>query len=211
MKKYFKILAITLALVITLGSTGVFAAGTENKNKYVKPEKFIYGDVDLDGSVTVKDATLIQKGLAKVTYVTAVQRHLADPDGTGYSIKNATAIQKYLAKYKTTTPWNTEIPMASQDEFSACISLDDMFLGEVISIHPKANMELTHEYTLEDFPEYNFSKIEKSTILDGKYVFYNLYLENPSKENLFNALKALDYRAHLDLASADPDSYDLPA
>ena len=54
MKKYFKILAITLALVITLGSTGVFAAGTENKNKYVKPEKFIYGDVDLDGNVTVR-------------------------------------------------------------------------------------------------------------------------------------------------------------
>ena len=38
MKKYFKILAITLALVITLGSVGVFAAGAEDGNEYIKPE-----------------------------------------------------------------------------------------------------------------------------------------------------------------------------
>ena len=99
MKVYIKFISFVLALVIALAGVSVFCASAE-ETTYTQPEKFIYGDVDLDGSVTVKDATLIQKGLAKVTYVTAVQRYLADPEGTGYSVKNATAIQKYLAKYE---------------------------------------------------------------------------------------------------------------
>ena len=207
MKKYFKIFAFTLALVIALGSVGVFAAGAEDESKYVQPERFIYGDVDLDGSVTVKDATLIQKGLAKVTYVTAVQRYLADPDGTGYSIKNATAIQKYLAKYETTTPWNTEIIMASQDEFSNAVWDVDNYNGDKISVHPLPNFELTYEYALEDFPEYIFCKIERKTLNKGKYVYYNLYLTEPSKNNVLEAVKALDYRANIDLDCVELDYY----
>lgn len=204
MKKYFKILAITLALVITLGSTGVFAAGTENKNKYVKPEKFIYGDVDLDGSVTVKDATLIQKGLAKVTYVTAVQRYLADPDGTGYSIKNATAIQKYLAKYKTSTPWNTEIIMASQDEFSKSVSTSGNYENHRFIIGVKQINGI--DYAKGDFPELNLKSIETYAEFDNiKITAYYLYLEAPSKENVLNAIKELDYRANIDILWAEPD------
>ena len=200
MKKYFKILVITLSLVITLGSAGVFAAGAEDENEYIKPEKFIYGDVDLDGSVTVKDATLIQKGLAKVTYVTAVQRHLADPDGTGYSIKNATAIQKYLAKYKTTTPWNTEIPMASQDEFSGAVDYNAQYADYKITLMFKTNN--TTDYSLKDFPEYDFESVERITEL--KPHIYRLKLSNPSKENVIEAIKALDYRANLDLLYVGP-------
>ena len=211
MKKYFKILAFTLALVIALGSMGVFAAGAEGESKYVQSEKFIYGDVDLDGSVTVKDATLIQKGLAKVTYVTAVQRYLADPDGTGYSVKNATAIQKYLAKYETTTPWNTEIIMASQDEFSGMISKNDLYWGEFISVRPISNYEFSYEYTLEDFPEYKFSKIEKFGSEEWGFVTYLLYLEEPGKEQLMDAIKTLDYRANLDLQNVHPDGYAVAA
>ena len=200
MKKYIKILAFTLALIITLGSAGVFAAGAEDENEYIKPEKFIYGDVDLDGNVTVKDATLIQKGLAKVTYVTAVQRYLADPDGTGFSVKNATAIQKYLAKYEASPLFGAELTMASQDEFSSAIwDGIDTYEKNSIVVYPKDN--ITFDYNVEDFPEYNFSKIEKHVLNYSKITFYFLYLEEPSKENAVEALKALDYRANIDLES----------
>ncbi|MBQ8572987.1 MAG: dockerin type I repeat-containing protein [Ruminococcus sp.] len=188
---------LSLILVLTFALTGVSLLGVGAEGTYSQPEKFIYGDVDLDGDVTVKDATLIQKGLAKITYVTAVQRCLADPEGTGYSIKNATAIQKYLAKYETATPWGTELIMASQDEFLNADS--DNYYGERISVNPLPNFELSYEYTLEDFPEYNFSNIERKTLNKGQVVYYNLYLAEPSKENALEAVKALDYRTNIDL------------
>ena len=210
MRVYIKLISVLLALVFVLSAVSLLGASAEDFT-YIQPEKFIYGDVNLDGTVTVKDVTLIQKGLAKITYVTAVQKCLADPESTGYSVKNATAIQKYLANYETTTPWGEELIMASQDAFSGDVLLDDMYAGGCISIHPKSNMEFTHEYTLEDFPEYNFSKIEKKTFISVEYVYYLLYLAEPSKENLLDALKAIDYRANLDLASADADYYSIPA
>jgi len=210
MKIYIKLITIILAFVFMLSGVSLLGVSAED-SVYTQPEKFIYGDIDLDGNVTVKDATLIRKGLAKITYVTAVQKCLADPDGIGYSVKNATAIQKYLANYETTTPWGEELIMASQDEFSDDISLIDMYHGQQVFVHPKSSMEFAHEYTLEDFPEDNFSKIEKKTYLGGKYVSYELYLAEPSKENLLDALKALDYRANLDLLSVDADFYDLSA
>ncbi|MBQ2825250.1 MAG: dockerin type I repeat-containing protein [Clostridia bacterium] len=207
MKVYIKLISFVLALVIALAGLSAFCASAE-ETTYTQPEKFIYGDVDLDGNVTVKDATLIQKGLAKVTYVTAVQRYLADPDGTGYSIKNATAIQKYLAKYKTTTPWNTEIIMASQDEFSSQINTDGNFKTDRIIIYPTNTKQ---EYTLSDFPEYIFTKIVKTEYdfnPEGKY--YTLYLTYPNKSNVLTAIELLDYRANIDLKNIYP-SYSLVA
>ena len=207
---YSKYISIVLSLLLVI--TGISLLNASAKDTvYIQPEKFIYGDVDLDGKVTVKDATVVQKDLAKITYVTAVQKYLADPEGTGYSVKNATAIQKCLAKYEASPLLDTEIVMASQGEFSDDISLTDMYHGQQIFVHPKSSMGFAHEYTLEDFPEGDFSKIEKKTYLGGKYVYYELYLAEPSKENLLDSLKALDYRANLDLLSIDADFYDLSA
>lgn len=201
MKKYIKILSLALAMILTLGGVSLISAGAESG--YVQPEKFIYGDVDLDGDVTIKDATLIQKGLAKVTYVTAVQRYLADPEGTGYSVKNATAIQKYLAKYKTSTPWGEELVMASQDEFSGDVWNVGYYWGLYLLVYPK-DVE-SFDYTLEDFPEFAFSKIEKIELTYNKKIYYRLYLEKPGQENALKALKALDYRANIDLRNVNLD------
>lgn len=58
----------------------------------------IYGDVDRNNSVNVKDATLIQKYIAKLAELDSLQLELANVDGAnGVSIKDATAIQKYAA------------------------------------------------------------------------------------------------------------------
>lgn len=202
MKKYIKILSLALAMILTLGGASLISVGAESG--YVQPEKFIYGDVDLDGDVTIKDATLIQKGLAKVTYVTAVQRYLADPEGAGYSVKNATAIQKYLAKYEASPLFGTELVMASQDEFSKSVHTSDGFKNNRIVVGVKQIKGI--EYAKEDFPELNLESVETYAEFNNiKVTAYYLYLETPSEENVLNAIKTLDYRANVDILWAEPD------
>lgn len=59
----------------------------------------IMADVDGDGTITIKDATAIQKALANILPLIKEQKPFADADGDGtITIKDATAIQKSLAK-----------------------------------------------------------------------------------------------------------------
>ncbi len=59
----------------------------------------ILGDVDRDGVVTVKDATLLQKYLAKILAINENDILLADVNfDKKYTISDATLIQKYVAK-----------------------------------------------------------------------------------------------------------------
>ena len=207
MKTYLKLMSMLFILIIALMGISVFGVSAEGE--YTQPEKFIYGDVDMDGVVTVKDATLVQKGVADITYVTAVQKYLADPTGEGFSVKNATAIQKYLADIEINIPVNEELVMASQDEFSGKINVEKSnHRGEYLYVSPK-NMDC--EYTLEDFPEYRFSRIEKRSASSYKYVYYKLYLQEPGRENALEAVKALDYRVNIDLKAVDLDAYPVPA
>lgn len=215
MKVYIKLISVVSVLAIVFAGVSVFCASAE-ETEYIQPEKFIYGDVDLDGKVSVKDATLVQKDLAKITYVTAVQKYLADPDGTGYSIKNATAIQKYLAKYETTTPWGVELIMASQDEFSSNVVLVTNMNSNVIRVFPK-NHDM--EYLLKDFPEFSFNEIEEIPYYryaNGQLettpydIAYDLYFTSSGREELMLAVKALDYRANIDLEKIELVTVDIP-
>lgn len=62
-------------------------------------ESMLLGDVNLDNSVKIQDATLIQKYLAKLTDLNGQQLAAADVTEDGkVNIKDATAIQKYIAK-----------------------------------------------------------------------------------------------------------------
>lgn len=59
----------------------------------------VRGDADLSGEVSILDATLIQRHLAKLTTLSANAMALADIDGQeGISILDATHIQRFLAK-----------------------------------------------------------------------------------------------------------------
>ena len=65
---------------------------------------FYVGDVDLDGKVTIKDATMIQKALADILTLSYESETLADVDRNGkITIKDATAIQKYLVGIESGT------------------------------------------------------------------------------------------------------------
>lgn len=59
----------------------------------------VIGDTDGDGTITIKDATCIQKALANLIPLLREQKSFADADSDGkITIKDATAIQKTVAK-----------------------------------------------------------------------------------------------------------------
>lgn len=66
-------------------------------SSYTPPEK-LHGDVNGDGTLTIKDATEIQKHLSGSVVLTAEQLIVADFNGDGViDVKDVTAIQKQLA------------------------------------------------------------------------------------------------------------------
>ena len=76
---------------------------TPDETEPVIPEdKGILGDVNGDGKVNIKDATLIQKFAAKLMELTDAEKIRADVNAdTKVNVKDATAIQKYVAKMET--------------------------------------------------------------------------------------------------------------
>lgn len=65
------------------------------------PANGLIGDADMDGKISVKDATAIQKVVARVE-VTSFSDALAEVNSDGkLSVKDATAVQKYCAHIET--------------------------------------------------------------------------------------------------------------
>ncbi len=72
---------------------------TSDPNPPNPSKKILIGDADMDGQVSIKDATTIQKHLVDSEVFTADQLIAADSDGDGaVSIKDATLVQKYLVE-----------------------------------------------------------------------------------------------------------------
>ncbi|MBQ7999906.1 MAG: dockerin type I repeat-containing protein [Ruminococcus sp.] len=202
--KLLKTISLILALILVLGCVTVSAEG------YTVPDPLLYGDVDMDGEVTIKDATAIQKGIAEIEYLTSVQRFLADPDKTGLSIKNATEIQKYLAGLIESSHIDEAIEMQYTDKFSSEIRFEGQFYENRIYVEAK---NINDEYTLEDFPEYDFNRIEMHYFDYDKFPdvkVYELYFASSGEESLKEVIKVLDYRANIDLQRIELVGYDIP-
>ena len=59
---------------------------------------YLYGDVDFSSTITVKDATMVQKFCTSLETLSVLQQQVAKVTGRdNISIKDATAIQKYVA------------------------------------------------------------------------------------------------------------------
>ena len=84
----------------TLAPTEKITEPETEKIPETDPEpEFETGDVNMDGGVNVKDATLVQKATAKILSLSDKQTKLADTDFNGaVNVKDATLIQKYAAK-----------------------------------------------------------------------------------------------------------------
>ena len=195
MKKYFKILAFTLALVIAFGTMGVFAAGAEGESEYVQPEKFIYGDVDLDGSVTVKDATLIQKFIANLSTFNLTQRYLSDVTGLGITVRSATSIQKYLAKINTPNSKSGAIAdMSNPITFDYVTESENTIKGDNILVDYSNYIE----FSLSSESGEYFSKHPLCIFTSNHFSLYDLYdteLKNKYTDKYFeeNALIVLSF------------------
>lgn len=163
---------------------------------------YMSGDIDSDSKITIKDATLIQKYLAKIPEaLDVVNDHdvgycvmeVDQPWGLdmfgGYSevtIKDATYIQKVVANM--IIPHNNVPPF---DYNNVIVYID----GENIK----------NEYTLEDFPEYEFDSIER---WDSQYLelsILTLSLKNPGKSNLINAVNSLKHRVGTEFSDVTPE------
>lgn len=87
MKKTFLIFFALLNCVLL--SVAVFAADLSG---------YKTGDADLNGSINIKDATLIQKNVAGLASLEGEALSLADADANGVvNVKDATLIQKFVA------------------------------------------------------------------------------------------------------------------
>ena len=111
MKRQFaKIVAVIMVLTMALSVFGICASAAD------EAKVVILGDVNLNGEVTISDATLIQKDLAKIATLDETQALAAEVTGDGeVNIKDTTMIQKWLAKFDDVNE-NIGQPIATDDE-----------------------------------------------------------------------------------------------
>ena len=103
-----KPISILLALLLALSCcTALSASAAENDNPAADDTAaaaYLLGDTDLDGEITILDATEIQRSLAALTALNGLQAALADIYGDGLNILCATAIQRSLAGLEPDLP-----------------------------------------------------------------------------------------------------------
>ena len=75
---------------------------TVNGTVYVTQSAILFGDVDNDGDIEIRDATWIQRHVALMEIPIAVHKAIADVDSDGeITLMDATLIQRYLANLKS--------------------------------------------------------------------------------------------------------------
>ncbi len=113
-KRKFLCLLLSLVMTLSVAVQGfAFTAFAENN-----ATSLLLGDSNLDFKVNVKDATNIQKAIAKITDFGDIATATADVDkNDDINIKDATAIQKWLA--------NIDVPYLIGELFE--------YLGEILS------------------------------------------------------------------------------
>ena len=90
MKRTVAVVAALALLIAVFSAMVVFAAPEQEID-------LVIGDVDLDGEVTVKDATFVQKVMAGITEKPDSFDYIADVTGDGKAdIRDATTIQRFI-------------------------------------------------------------------------------------------------------------------
>ncbi len=147
-----KIVSLLLALVFLMSVATVSAFALD-------PKLCKYGDVSGDDAVTVGDATIIQRHLAKVITLSDFRYSLADVNDDGnVNVIDATFIQQYVAKIIPEIP-REPIPVLSLVHISAVTrSVPDSRVVEgtevsftvhsTLNLEPDVNSRLSYEYDL---------------------------------------------------------------
>ena len=97
-----RLLCVLLTLVLAFPCcTAISAAAADDRSE---EEVYLLGDVDMDGDVTVIDATLIQREQADMCELSGLQKELGNIEGSGIDVTSATLIQRYAANIPTAYP-----------------------------------------------------------------------------------------------------------
>ena len=100
MKKVLGILIMAVAL---------FAIATVSVSAETTSQDYIVGDTDLDGTISIKDATMAQVFVAHLESLTAEEQKAADCDeNEGLQIMDATIIQMYVSQIGMDFPVNAD-------------------------------------------------------------------------------------------------------
>ncbi|MBQ3416931.1 MAG: starch-binding protein [Ruminococcus sp.] len=141
----------------------------------------IWGDADLDGVLSVIDATYIQKHLASIIKLDPDQLFLAMVDGTNkINIIDATLIQKRLASVISIFPIEEELASSGADyeivEEGAVVELEEA-AGDLNTLRTQANTALTKYYALASYDQYQALKkaYKENANYDTLYAAYNSF------------------------------------
>ncbi|MBQ9679150.1 MAG: carbohydrate-binding domain-containing protein [Ruminococcus sp.] len=98
MRKHLKPIAILLSILITVMMLPMTAASAaETDAVQTAADELLLGDADLDGEITILDATVIQRFLVGIVEMSDEAQLAADVDGDGEpTILDATLIQRWL-------------------------------------------------------------------------------------------------------------------
>ena len=76
-----------------------FASNNNILFRVINEPDCMVGDINGNGTVSIDDATMVQKAVAEMVVLTGAQTLAADADGDGVvNINDATMIQKYIAE-----------------------------------------------------------------------------------------------------------------
>ena len=133
-----------LAVLIAVSGLTLSAFSTAAAEKNEHPE-YLLGDVDLDGGVSVIDATLIMRHLALLYELSGLQTELARVDGEELSVRSATFIQRYLAEMETGLP----IGESAGDEYEGIVYTEKAMsytcvAGQVIQQQDKVTLSTAY-------------------------------------------------------------------
>lgn len=89
-KAAIALLTVLMLLIGTFSAMAVFAAPEQGSD-------LVIGDTDLDGEITIKDATFVQKVLAGLNEKPDSFDYVADVTGDGeIDVRDVTSIQRYV-------------------------------------------------------------------------------------------------------------------
>lgn len=149
MKKFVRIMAVLTVLAMLLSVSVVSSYAAEFGDYYTEPS-CIFGDVDNDFEINVKDATTVQKYLAKFVEISDSILEYADVNASGdVTISDATLIQKYVACIIEWFP-------AEED-----LNLTQLVIGESANIEFSYEDSFMAEFTVEEEGFYNITATPK--------------------------------------------------
>lgn len=149
---------------------------TEATEPYVE---YLYGDVDLDTKINIKDATAIQKYAAKLTSLEGTAFVQADVTGdTQVNIKDATAIQKFVAKLMDKFPVEEGTALAAVGAYIP--------VAEVGALRDDVKNALTKEYQYASYDAYMALKKAYMNNASNLQQAYDDYNTMKSKNSIAN-------------------------